>query len=340
MAESEGNKIPSGAPASAPATPPARTPSSRRRRRLIILIGILVLLVAIGIGIYYYWESRFYVSTDDAYIDGHPVSVSARVSGNIVGVYGVDNQYVRQNTLLVQVDPCDYDIALGRAQAGLTAAQANEQKAAADVESSRAMWTQQEQDLRRDEALYKQGAVTLQTLQHIQAAELTARANLNAAEKNLVAVRAQTGVAQVAVEAARLQLSYTDIRAPEAGYVTQKAVEVGSYVAVGQPVLTLVTQRMFVTANFKETQLTHMRPGQPATITVDAYPGLVLHGQVQSIQAGTGAVFSLFPPENATGNFVKVVQRVPVKIVFNEPPDPNHRLVLGLSVQPKVKIAD
>jgi membrane fusion protein (multidrug efflux system) len=147
-------------------------------------------------------------------------------------------------------------------------------------------------------------------------------------------------VAKAAVEAARLQLSYTKVVAPQAGYATQKSVEVGAYVAVGQPLLVLVTDQMFVLANFKETQLTHMRPGQPVTIRVDAYPGVEFHGHVDSIQAGTGPTFSLFPPENATGNFVKIVQRVPVKIVFDEPPDPDHRLVLGLSVQPRVRIAD
>lgn len=138
----------------------------------------------------------------------------------------------------------------------------------------------------------------------------------------------------------RLQLSHTKVVAPQAGYATQKSVEVGAYVAVGQPLLVLVTDQMFVVANFKETQLTHMRPGQPATFRVDTYPGVEFHGHVDSIQAGTGPTFSLFPPENATGNFVKIVQRVPVKIVFDEPPDPDHRLVLGMSVQPKVRIAD
>jgi len=334
MAQPGNDKAPTGAAV----PPPARTSVSRRRRRLIILVGVPVLLVALGVGIYYYWEHRLYVSTDDAYIEGHPVSVSARVAGNVVGVYVADNQHVPQGHLLVQVDPCDYRIALARAQADLEAAQANEQKASADVEAARAVWVQQDQDLRRNEELVKQGAATVQTLDHSRAAAATAQANLNAAEKNLVSVRAQTGVAQVAVEAARLQFSYTQIHAPEAGYVTQKAVEAGSYVAVGQPVLVLVAGQMFVTANFKETQLTHLRPGQPVTMHVDAYPGVVFRGHVDSIQAGTGPTFSLFPPENATGNFVKVVQRVPVKILFDGPPDPNHRLVLGLSVQPKVRI--
>ncbi len=301
---------------------------------------MLVLLGALAAGVYYYWQSRYYESTDDAYIQGHPISVSARVAGNVVGVHVKDNQHVPQGEWLIEVDPRDYQIGLARAEAALQVAQANEQKAAADVEASRADWTKKEQDWHRNEELVKQGAVTTQTAEHSRADAAAAKANLEAAERNVAAVRAQTAIAKVAVDAARLQLSYTQVHAPEAGFVTQKSVEVGAYVNVGQPLLVLVTDQMFVVANFKETQLTHMRPGQPVTIRVDAFPGVTFQGHVDSIQAGTGPTFSLFPPENATGNFVKIVQRVPVKIVFDEPPDPNHRLVLGLSVRPKVRIRD
>ncbi len=301
---------------------------------------MLVLLGALTAGVYYYWQSRYYESTDDAYIQGHPISVSARVAGNVVGVHVKDNQHVPQGEWLIEVDPRDYQIGLARAEAALQVAQANEQKAAADVEASRADWTKKEQDWHRNEELVKQGAVTTQTAEHSRADAAAAKANLEAAERNVAAVRAQTAIAKVAVDAARLQLSYTQVHAPEAGFVTQKSVEVGAYVNVGQPLLVLVTDQMFVVANFKETQLTHMRPGQPVTIRVDAFPGVTFQGHVDSIQAGTGPTFSLFPPENATGNFVKIVQRVPVKIVFDEPPDPNHRLVLGLSVRPKVRIRD
>ncbi len=330
-----------------PSEPPPPSPapgkpkrSSGRKRRWIVVFGLVVLLGAVAAGAYYYWQSRYHESTDDAYVQGHPVSVSARVSGNVVTVHVKDNQRVPQGELLVEVDPRDYQIGLERAQAALQAAQADELKAAADVEAARATWVQQEQDLRRNEELVKQGAATEQALEHSRAAATTAQANLNAQEKNLASVRAQTAVAKVAVDAARLQLSYTQIRAPQAGFVTQKSVEVGAYVNVGQPLLVIVTDQIFVIANFKETQLTHMHPGQPVTIRVDAYPGVVFHGHVDSIQAGTGPTFSLFPPENATGNFVKIVQRVPVKIVFDESPDPAHRLVLGLSVRPRVRVRE
>jgi membrane fusion protein (multidrug efflux system) len=305
---------------------------------MILLLGVLVLLAGLAVAGYYYWQSRFYESTNDAYLEGHPVNISARVSGNVVHVYVGDNQHVSAGARLVEIDPCDYQFRVAAAEAAVQAKQAEVEKAAADVAASRAQWTRQDQDWRRNEVLAKQGVITAQALEHSWAATTAAQANLNADEKQLTSVQAQVAELKVAAEQARLQLSYTEIRAPTAGYVTQKSVEPGTYVNVGQPLLVLVPDEIFVVANFKETQLTHMRPGQPATITVDAYPGVVFPAHVDSIQAGTGAAFSLFPPENATGNFVKVVQRVPVKIVFNEPPDAVHRLVLGLSVEAKVQI--
>jgi membrane fusion protein (multidrug efflux system) len=328
-----------------PAQSPAETPDhdsrktgSGRRRRLIIVIGAIVLAVGIVIGSIYYWHSTFYESTNDAYVQGDPVIISARAAGNIVRVYVTDNQWVEQGKLLVEIDPCDYQVRLAKMEATARSARADEEQAAADVEVARAQWTQQRQDLSRNEELAKQGAITTQTLQHSQAAAASAQASVNAAEKRQASFAAKTAEARVDVEQARLNLSYTKVSAPTAGYVTQKRAEEGMYVNVGQALLAIVPAEMYVVANFKETQLTHMHPGQPATVRVDAYPGVVFDAHVDSIQAGTGAAFSLFPPENATGNFVKVVQRVPVKIVFNEPPDPNHRLVLGMSVEPKVRI--
>jgi len=307
---------------------------------VVAVIGLIVLLAGIAIGAYYYWQSRFYESTDDAYIEGHAVFLSARVSGTISRVHVRENQWVEEGDLLVEVDPCDYQIRLAKAQAALQSARADEQQAAADVEVAQAEWERQQKDLVRNEELARQGAVTEQAREHSQASARTAKAGLTAAERHLTALQAKTAEAQVAVDEARVQLSYTRIRTPTTGHTTQKNVEVGTYVNVGQPLLAIVPDRMYVIANYKETQLTHMRPGQRATIRVDAYPEIVLDARVDSIQAGTGAAFSLFPPENATGNFVKIVQRVPVKIVFDEPPDPNHRLVLGMSVTAKVWIRD
>ncbi len=314
-----------------------KPPSKRRPRWIIIAGGIVLLVAAVGGGLYY-WNSTFYESTDDAYIEGHPVNVSARVSGNIVRVYVRDNQHVQEGDLLVEIDPCDYAIGVAKADAAVQAAQAAEQQALADIGVAKADLTRQQEDLHRYEQLAKEDAVARQDLQHTRAAATAAEATLNASEKRLAGARAQIAQAQASAAQARLQLSYTKVHAALPGRVTKKQIEVGSYVSVGQGLLAIVTDRMYVTANFKETQLAHMRPGQPATIHVDAYPSLELRGHVDSLQAGTGAAFSLFPPENATGNFVKVVQRVPVRIVFDRPPDPNHPLSLGMSVQPRVRI--
>ncbi len=328
-----------------PEQPPAnapkhdnRKPRSPHRRRVIIVIGLIVLGVAIVAGAIYYWHSTFYESTNDAYVQGDPVIISARVAGNIVHVYVTDNQWVEKGKLLVEIDPCDYQVRLAKMEATARSAQADEQQAAADVEVARAQWIQQRQDLSRNEELAKQGAITTQVLEHSQAATASAQASLNAAEKRQASFAAKTLEARVDVEQARLQLSYTKVSSPTAGHVTQKRAEEGMYVNIGQALLAIVPDEMYVVANFKETQLTYMRPGQPVTVRVDAYPGVIFDAHVDSIQAGTGAVFSLFPPENATGNFVKVVQRVPVKIVFDEPPDPSRRLVLGMSVEPRVRI--
>jgi membrane fusion protein (multidrug efflux system) len=315
-----------------------RKPESKRNRRPIIIIGVIVLIMGVIVGGVYYWNSTFYKSTDDAYVEGHPVNVSARVSGNIVKVHVTDNQHVQEGDPLVEIDPCDYAISVAKADAAVRAAEAAELQASADIEVAKAELTREQQDLHRYEQLAKEDAVARQDLEHARAAATSAQATLNASEKRLTAARAQIAEAKAAADQARLQLSYTKVHAAKAGRITKKQVEVGGFVSVGQALLAIVTDDLYVTANFKETQLTHVHPGQPVAIKVDAYPGIVFGGRVDSIQAGTGAAFSLFPPENATGNFVKIVQRVPVKIVFDQPPDPNHPLGLGMSVTPKVKI--
>jgi membrane fusion protein (multidrug efflux system) len=310
----------------------------RRSHRRIVVVGAIVLLIGVVVGAVYYWDSTFYESTDDAYIEGHPVNVSARVSGNIVRIYVTDNQRVREGDPLVEIDPCDYAIGVAKAEAAMQAAQADEQQASADIEVARADLARQQQDLHRYEELAKEDAIAKQDLDHTRAATRTAEAILNASEKRMAAARAQFVQAKAAADQSRLQLSYTKVYAAKAGRVTRRQVEQGSFVSVGQGLLAIVTDDLYVTANFKETQLTRMHPGQPATIKVDAYPGFTFDGHIDSIQAGTGAAFSLFPPENASGNFVKIVQRVPVKIVLDQPPDPNRPLGLGMSVRPRVRI--
>jgi len=268
------------------------------------------------------------------------------------------------------------EAAKGQAEAQLTAAQAEAERSAGDAVRYRAMFAKDEvskQQLDRVETQAKAAAATLEAARHavaaatanlaqVRAVQGATQAALKQAEKQVVQAQGRVREAQTApqqlelrraeiasVQAmaeqahagddqARLALSYTKIYAPESGYITRKSVEPGNFVQPGQPLAALVADRLWVVANFKETQLTHMRPGQQVTLRIDAYPQIRLRGHVESIQSGTGARFSLIPAENATGNYVKVVQRVPVKIVFDETPPAEYRIGPGMSVEPEVRV--
>jgi membrane fusion protein (multidrug efflux system) len=265
---------------------------------------------------------------------------------------------------------------MAQAEAQLSAAQAEASRAADDAVRYRAMYAKDEvskQQLDRAETLARATAAAQEAdnqsteaakahLSQAQAAQVSAQAALRQAEKlvvqaqgrvseaksapqqiqarhaDVVALRAGVAQAAASVQQAELALSYTRIYAPESGYITRKSVEPGDFVQPGQPLAALVSDRLWVVANFKETQLTLMRPGQPVTLTLDAFPQLRLRGHVESFQSGTGAAFSLLPAENATGNYVKVVQRVPVKIVLDETPPAGYRIGPGMSVEPEVKV--
>ena len=293
---------PDGPSAPAPSRPPLR-----RRRGLLLAAAVVALLVVVA-GIAYWLHARNRVSTDDAFIEARIIQISPKVGGQVTELDVTDNQRVRAGEVLLRIDPRDYAAA---------AEQARAQVRAAEVEAQRART-----DAQRVSALFARGLVARQDLDHAVAADRTAEANLEAARQRL--------------NESTLRLSYTTITAPEAGRVTRKAVEEGMFVQAGQQLMAIVTDDLWVVANFKETQLAKIRPGAPAEIRVDAYRGHKFRGHVDSIQAGTGSRFSLLPPENATGNYVKVVQRVPVKIVFDEPPDPAFPLGPGMSVVPTV----
>ncbi len=284
--------------------------SRLRRRRLLRLGAVIAVLVLLGGGIYYYLYTGTYESTDDAFIEGHIVQISAKVASYVAKVYVDDNQSLKAGAPLVDLDPRDFQARLAQARANLAAGEAQASQAQADAQRALVLF--------RERALSRQ-------------------------DRDAAVARAKTAVAQLdqlraAVRQAELDLSYTKIVAPVAGRVTKKSVEAGGYVQVGQALMDVVPFDYWVVANFKETQLTNIRPGDPATIHVDAYPGHTFKGHVDSIQSGAGSAFSLLPPENATGNFVKVVQRVPVKIVFDEPPDPKFPLGPGMSVEPSVRV--
>ena len=335
-----------------------------RRHPYITALVVVVLIAAIGAGVIWWLNARQYESTDDAYIDARTVPISAQITGDIVDVAVTDNQLVATGDPLVRIDPRDYRAALAQAQAQLEQAQASVANFDAQIAAQRAKIAQAqkqaqqakaaldfaEQQNERDQALLKSGAGTVQqaqqsasTLTQDQAAYSAAQANTIAAQKQLAVLQAQrkSAMAQVAsaratLDQARINLARTTIYAPVASHVANLTAAVGAYAQPGQALMSLVPLNVWVTANFKETELTDMRAGQPVDIKVDAYPGKTFHGHVASIQAGSGVAFSLLPPENATGNFVKVVQRVPVKIVFDKPPDVY--LGPGMSVVPSVKV--
>jgi membrane fusion protein (multidrug efflux system) len=271
--------------------------------------GGAILAALLGGGLYLLLAAPA-VSTDDATIEGHVIPVSAKISGHVARVLIDDNQVVKAGDVLAEIDPRDFQTRVDQARG--------------KVASDRAESEKTEADLRRAQALFVRDEASRQDLDHAQASAEAAQADLAQSD--------------AALRQAELDLSYTKIVAPEPGRVTRKAVEPGAYVSVGQSVLALVPAETWVVANFKETQLTRMRVGQSAAIRVDAYPEERLRGHVDSIQAGTGARFSLLPAENATGNFVKVVQRVPVKIVLDDRPDDGRALAPGMSVEATVNL--
>ena len=304
-------------------------------------ITAAVVLAALGLiwGLVYAIRSMSRESTDDAFITGHVVSISARVSGYVDKVLVNDNQSVGQGDILVELDPHDFQVSLDMASANLSTAQATEKQSRAQANMASVEAGRSEKDYNRYKQLFDANAgITQQQLDNSSAAARSAQAQFESANSQIAAAQARVAEAKAAVEQAGLNLSYTRIIAPQAGLVTQKSVEQGEHITTGQPLLMIVPPEIWVVANFKETQLKHMKPGQQVTIKVDTYSGKTFKGHIDSIQAGTGSIFSLLPPENATGNYIKVVQRVPVKIVFDEDPNDLKMLSPGMSVVPVVKV--
>ena len=395
--------------------PGGRTAKRKGLRRLIVFLVAVAVLVAIAIPLYRYLAS--YESTDDAQIDGYIYPVSSRVAGYVVKVTVDDNQLVQAGTVLVQLDPKDYQVAVANAkatyanlqstseaarinvpltsvnthsalasaqadvenvQAGLAAAERQFEAAQATLKQAEANDLKAQDDVNRykplaakdeiPQQLYTQAvdsqkataaavdaarssaAAAEQSVAGARARVLQAQAEVRNAEtwpqqmsvqrSRAKAAAAQQEQAQAALQQAELNLQYTTVLAPVTGIVGQRSVQPGQNVSPGQQLMTIVplaSDNLWVTANFKETQLTYMRPGQPVKISVDTYHH-VYNGHVLNIGGATGARYSLLPPENATGNYVKVVQRIPVKITIDKGEDPGHLLRPGMSVEPKVKV--
>jgi membrane fusion protein (multidrug efflux system) len=315
----------------------------------LAVAGAALLVVA---GVVLWFHSRNLESTDDAFIDGNIVPVNSRVAGIVDKILVSDNQDVHAGDTLVLIDQKDLkaqrdsaDAALAVAQASLESAKAKSLSADSEVTAADAEYQRRKSDLRRYQNLDPR-VVSKQQFDAARAEAESAEAKLRAAENVAAAAKAfmsesqaRIRQAQAQVEQSELALSYTEITAAVSGRVTKKTVQPGQYLEVGQMLMTIVPDDVWVVANFKETQLADMRRGQPAEITVDAYPGVTFRGKVESVQAGSGARFSLLPPENATGNYVKVVQRVPVKILIDPGSRGKFLLGPGMSAVPTVNTA-
>jgi len=321
---------------------PAEKPRGGRSRRIIVWAILAIALIAGGI---YGWRTiHFYqghAETDDAQIEAHVEPVIPKVGGHVTEVLVEDNQRVEKGQVLVRIDERDLRARVATAAADLANARAAAAATRSAVSAAETEHRRAAADLARYQALRAKEEISQQQYDAARAASEASEAQTRAQGEQVTAAAAKIAQKQADLDLAKLQLSYATLVAPGPGWVTRKNVEVGQFVQPGQPLLAIVSdEQPWVVANFKETQLKKMRVGQPAIVTVDAYPKRELHGHVDSIAAATGARFALLPPDNATGNFTKVVQRVPVKIVFDEPPDPERRLRAGMSVTAIVDVRE
>lgn len=312
-------------------------------KRKIAAVLMAVLLICAGI---YLINEMKYESTDDAYVENISVNVSPKVSGQIENVYIKDNQYVSTGELVATIDSADYQVKFNQADANYERLKFEQANAKANLVASESNIELAKKDLERYRNLYEQGAVSKQTLDTAEVKYNSAKAGLTQAQQSILTedsnktvADANLATAKSARDKAELDLSYTRIYAPQSGTVSSRRVEKGMYVTAGSPLFTLVPEEVWVVANFKENQLRHMKAGQTVDIKIDTYPNHVFKGKIDSIQRASGAKSSLFPPENAVGSFVKIVQRIPVKIVFTEEIDKEkYNIVPGMSVVPRVKV--
>ncbi|HEY2070676.1 MAG TPA: HlyD family secretion protein [Rhizomicrobium sp.] len=298
----------------------------------------IVVVVAIVIGVIWWLIARKYEDTDDAFIDTHIVHISPQIAGQVLQVHVNDNQLVHKGDLLVVIDPADANAKLVQVQAQETQAETQYFQALATERGAAAQASNAARDLARYRLLQRTSpqAVAQEQVDQAVATQKNAAAQRDAAQAQISGALAQIKVYKAQIAAAQLSVGYTHIVAPIDGHIAQKSVATGNYVSPGQDLLAIVPLQLWVTANFKETQLTRMRVGQRVHLDIDACDAKV-KGRVSSIQRGAGQAFGILPPENATGNYVKVVQRVPVKIVLGRLP-PNCALGPGMSVEPSVKV--
>jgi membrane fusion protein (multidrug efflux system) len=344
----------------------------RPKSRTPIIILIVIAVIAIIGGLIFWLMTRNQVSTDDAYTEGNAVSIAPKVSGYVVENRINDNVFVHAGDLLLKIDPRDYLVACEQAQANLDAAVAQQTGAEVDLHTSRvrapanlaqaraqlaqarANLAQSDNDSKRQHGVdprattqtnvdqsttaVRSNAANVQSAEAQVSVAALVKETIETAQATVTQRKAQVEQAQANLAQAKLNLSYTDVTAPQDGQITRRNVDLGTYLQAGEQVFYLVTRNVWVIANYKETQLDRMRVGQRVDIQVDAYSDLHLTGHIDSIQGGSGARFTAFPAENATGNFVKIVRRVPVKILIDHGLENWPVLPLGLSVEPTVYV--
>jgi membrane fusion protein (multidrug efflux system) len=357
---------------------------NRLRKKAIAFILVLVLIGIGAVGLRYYLRYKeTHIETDDAFVDGRIHVIASKVSGTVKALRVNDNQFIKKNEPLLEIDPADYDVRVREARSAfevekersseirnrvdtakkqLAEIVASSEAARANVELQKANLELAKVNLERSETLLQKQVIPRQQYDNakttydvataqlkssqnlakqVEAALETQRMLIKQTESGLLTQEAQIQQREAVLHGARLNLGYTKLCAPADGYITKRTVEIGNQIQAGQPLMSVVPlsrEEIWITANYKETQLEKVRPGQKVEIKVDTFPGKTFNGRVESIMSGTGGAFSLFPPENATGNYVKIVQRVPVKIVLEKGEDTGHLLRIGMSVVPTILV--
>jgi membrane fusion protein (multidrug efflux system) len=351
----------------------AQEQAARAKRRPVVMIVAIIVVAGLALGILYLWlAGAGEEKTDDAYTDGRAISIAPQIAGRVISLDVNDNQFVRAGQPLVHIDPRDriqdrdqargqletakaqlagqkfaaqiaqknFPAVLAAARADLAAAQANLERRQADFDRQKSLskpaTTQQDYDSAKAAFEQAQAQVLQAQARVTQAAPV--KQNIGEADAQVGQLQGQVDQAQAKLNQAELNLSYTVVKADHDGWITKRNVEAGNYITPGQQIFSIVGPQIWITANFKESQLNLMRPGQKVTIKIDAYPKLDLRGHVDSVQLGSGSKFTAFPTENATGNYVKIVQRVPVKIDIDSGLDPALPIPLGISAEIAVRV--
>ena len=309
-------------------------------------ITVIVLILIIAVSAFIIEYSSHFQSTDDAYVENHTVQVAPKVSGQIIKVLVKDNQQIKTGELIAIIDDADYKVRYEKSKSLYEKAIAAQRVAQANYNASQIEIKNAKADLERYQNLYNTGAVSKQQLDMAQTKYESTQARLINADENVMNGNNKVADADIKalkadMDKAALELSYTKIYAPQNGTISNRTVEKGAYVGVGTPLCVIVPHDVWIVANFKESQVGKMHKGQVVDIKIDAYPKKKFKGKIDSIQRASGAKSSLFPPENAVGSFVKIVQRIPVKIVFDEKIDFNkYNIVPGMSVVPNVHLTE